>query len=90
MAGLLYGFVLLMAALAYYILAHCLITVHGKDSTLAQAIGKDKKGIISISLYLTGIGLAFINSSIGFSIYVVVAIIWFIPDKRIEKKTGDS
>ena len=87
---ILYGFVLLMAALAYYILAHCLITVHGKDSTLAQAIGKDKKGIISISLYLTGIGLAFINSSIGFSIYVVVAIIWFIPDKRIEKKTGDS
>ena len=87
---ILYGFVLLMAALAYYILAHCLITVHGKDSTLAQAIGKDKKGIISISLYLTGIGLAFINSSIGFSIYVVVAIIWFIPDRRIEKKTGDS
>jgi uncharacterized membrane protein len=87
---ILYGFVLLMAALAYYILAHCLITVHGKDSTLAQAIGKDKKGIISISLYLTGIGLAFINSSIGFLIYVVVAIIWFIPDKRIEKKTGDS
>ena len=87
---ILYGFVLLMAALAYYILAHCLITVHGKDSTLAQAIGKDKKGIISISLYLTGIGLAFINSSIGFLIYVVVAIIWFIPDRRIEKKTGDS
>jgi uncharacterized membrane protein len=83
---ILYGFILLMAGVAYYILAHCLTAVHGKDSVLAQAIGKDKKGIISVILYITGIACSFINSWIGFSIYVIVAAIWFIPDRRIEKK----
>jgi len=82
----LYGVVLLMAAIAYYILAHCLTNVHGKDSALAQALGKDRKGIISIILYALGIGFSFLNSWIGFSLYVAVAVIWFIPDKRIEKK----
>lgn len=81
----LYGVVLFMAAIAYYILAHSLTKVHGKDSALAQALGKDQKGIISIVLYALGIGLSFLNSLIGFSFYVVVALIWFIPDKRIEK-----
>ena len=80
----LYGVVLLMAAIAYYILAHCLTNVHGKDSALAQALGKDRKGIISIILYALGIGFSFLNSWIGFSLYVAVAVIWFIPDKRIE------
>jgi uncharacterized membrane protein len=84
---ILYGFVLMMAGVAYYILAHCLTGIHGKDSTLAKAIGKDKKGIISVLLYIAGIiASAFINPWIGFSIYVVVAAIWFIPDRRIEKK----
>ena len=82
----LYGVVLLMAAIAHYILAHCLTNVHGKDSALAQALGKDRKGIISIILYALGIGFSFLNSWIGFSLYVAVAVIWFIPDKRIEKK----
>ena len=81
----LYGVGLLMAAISYYILAHCLTNVHGKDSALAQALGKDRKGIISIILYALGIGFSFLNSWIGFSLYVVVAVIWFIPDKRIEK-----
>ena len=80
----LYGVVLLMAAIAYYILAHCLTNVHGKDSALAQALGKDRKGIISIILYALGIGFSFLNSWIGFSLYVAVAVIRFIPDKRIE------
>ena len=82
----LYGVVLLMAAIAYYILAHCLTNVHGKDSALAQALGKDRKGMISIILYALGIGFSFLNSWIGISLYVAVAVIWFIPDKRIEKK----
>lgn len=82
----LYGVVLLMAAIAYYILAHCLTNVHGKDSLLAQALGKDRKGMISIILYALGIGFSFLNSWIGISLYVAVAVIWFIPDKRIEKK----
>jgi uncharacterized membrane protein len=83
---LLYGAVLLMADFAYFILSQCLTNTNGKDSELAQAIGKDKKGIISIILYIIGIACSFINSWIGFSIYVIVAAIWFIPDRRIEKK----
>ena len=84
---ILYGFILLMAGVAYYILAHCLTSIHGKESTLAKAIGKDKKGILSVVLYIAGIvASAFINPWIGFSIYVIVAAMWFIPDRRIEKK----
>ena len=86
MAVVLYGFILMMAGVAYFILAHCLTGIHGKNSALAQALGKDKKGIISVMLYLLGIGCTFINPWFGFSIYVVVAAIWFIPDRRIEKK----
>lgn len=87
---ILYGFILLMAAIAYYILAHCLTSVHGKDSALAQALGKDKKGIISVILYVVGICCSFINPWIGFSIYVLVAAIWFIPDRRIERKVQNK
>jgi uncharacterized membrane protein len=82
----LYGIILLMAAIAYFILAKSLVHVHGKDSVLALALGKDWKGMLSIILYLLGIGLSFVNSWLGFSFYVLVAVIWFIPDKRIEKK----
>lgn len=81
----LYGFILFMAGIAYYILAHCLTGIHRKDSELARALGNDIKGILSVILYLIGIGLAFINPWLGFSIYSVVAAIWFIPDSRIEK-----
>ena len=84
---ILYGFILTMSGVAYYILAHCLTIIHGKDSILVKAIGKDKKGIISIVLYVIGIIAAiFIHPWIGLSFYVMVAIIWFIPDRRIEKK----
>lgn len=86
----LYGFILLMAGVAYYILAHNLTNIHGKDSLLAQAIGKDKKGMASVILYIIGIGCTFINPWIGFSMYVIVAGIWFIPDRRIENKTGKT
>jgi uncharacterized membrane protein len=81
----LYGIILLMASIAYYFLAHCLSGVHGKDSTLAKAIGRDRKGIISSVLYVIGIGLSFVHPYAGFFIYVLVACIWFIPDRRIEK-----
>lgn len=88
---LLYGLVLLMAAFAYYILSHQLIKLHGKNSTLATAFGKDIKGILSMVFYIIGISMCFFNSWIGFGIYVVVAAIWFLPDTRLEKKiyTGD-
>jgi uncharacterized membrane protein len=86
---IIYGVVLLMAGFAYYILSQCLTNTHGKDSALAQAIGKDKKGFISLVLYIIGIACSFINPWIGFSLYVIVAAIWFIPDRRIEKKLGE-
>ena len=83
----LYGVVLLMAAVAYYLLAHCLTGLHGKDSEFTNALGSDRKGKISVIIYAAGIALCFIHPLIGFSLYVLVAIIWFIPDKRFEKMT---
>lgn len=82
----LYGFILMMNGIAYYILAQSLIRLHGKDSTIGKAIGSDRKGKLSIVIYLAGIGLCFLNPMIGFSLYILVAAIWFLPDKRIEKK----
>lgn len=81
-----YGFVLLMNAVAYTILAKLLVRHHGKESTLAIALGKDTKGKVSMALYALAVALSFVNSWISFSIYIIVAIIWIIPDKRIEKQ----
>jgi uncharacterized membrane protein len=80
-----YGVVLLLAAMAYFILVRALIALHGRDSTLATAIGNDFKGKISPLLYAVAIPLAFVNSLVGFGIYVLVAIIWIVPDPRIER-----
>jgi uncharacterized membrane protein len=80
-----YGVVLLLAAMAYFILVRALITLHGRDSTLATAIGGDFKGKISPLLYALAIPLAFFNAWVAFGIYVLVAVIWFVPDPRIEK-----
>jgi uncharacterized membrane protein len=82
----LYGIILLMAGVAYYFLLHSLIQLHGKDSLLATSIGNDFKGKISVVIYAAGILLSFVNSWIGFGLYCCVAFVWFIPDKRIEKK----
>lgn len=82
----LYGILLMMAAVAYYILAQALIKLHGKNSTLAKAIGRDQKGIISLVIYALGVALCFVNSRISLALYALVAVIWLIPDKRIEKK----
>ena len=80
----LYGFTLLMAGFAYYLLAQALVALHGPGSTVAQAIGKDFKGRLSLVLYLLGIGLAFVHPAISGAIYVLVAVIWLVPDRRIE------
>jgi uncharacterized membrane protein len=81
----LYGSVLLMAAIAYYILVRSLLTLHGQDSVLATAIGPDFKGKASILIYLLAIALAFVNSWFAWALYLLVAVIWLIPDRRIEK-----
>ncbi|MBC7758829.1 MAG: DUF1211 domain-containing protein [Phormidesmis sp. FL-bin-119] len=80
-----YGIVLLMNAIAYSILAFTLVSHHGKQSLLAEALGRDWKGKSSIVIYAAAIAFSFVNSWIGFFLYFVVAIIWLIPDTRIEK-----
>ncbi len=86
----LYGAVLLMAAIAYYILSRALIRHHGRESALATAVGSDFKGRISIVLYVAGIGLSFWNRWAALGIYVLVAVMWLIPDQRIEKTLSES
>lgn len=81
----LYGTVLLLAAIAYFILTRTLISHHGKESTLAIAVGTDLKGKISVVFYAVAIPLALINSWLACGFYVLVAILWLIPDRRIEK-----
>jgi uncharacterized membrane protein len=85
-----YGVVLIMNSIAYYILVRSLLKVNGKDSTLAKALGSDVKGKISTLIYAIGIGAAFFNSWISLGLYAVVAIIWLIPDRRIEKTIGEG
>ena len=84
-----YGMVMLLAGVAYFILTKALIHLHGHGSTLATSIGTDRKGKISIALYAVGIPLAFVQRWIAGACYVVVAIIWLIPDRRIEKKVAE-
>jgi uncharacterized membrane protein len=81
----LYGVVLFMAAIAYFILVHALIPLHHPESVLRTAVGNDFKGKISVVIYLTGIVAAFVASPIALILYAVVAIIWLLPDRRIEK-----
>ncbi|MGA3399252.1 MAG: TMEM175 family protein [Acetobacteraceae bacterium] len=81
-----YGLVLLLAAVAYYILQWTIVRTEGRDSTLAVALGSDIKGKLSPVLYIAAIGLAFVNPAIAETIYALVAIMWFIPDRRIEQR----
>jgi uncharacterized membrane protein len=80
-----YGVVLLLAAVAYYFLTRALLAVHGPDSTLARALGNDFKGKISIIIYVVAILLAFIAPWAAGGLYVVVALIWLVPDQRMER-----
>jgi uncharacterized membrane protein len=80
-----YGFVLLMASLAYWLLQRRIIVHQGPNSVLAAAIGTDWKGKLSPVLYFLAILLSFVNAWIANGIYVFVALLWFIPDRRIER-----
>jgi uncharacterized membrane protein len=85
-----YGFVLFMCASAYSLLVRRLIAHHDKNTTLAEAVGNDRKGKISIVLYLAGIALAWFAAWLGFLVYVGVAVMWLIPDRRIERKVVEE
>ena len=81
----LYGVVLPFAAVAYYILVQALIAVHGKDSVISSAVGRDFKGKVSVLIYAAAILLCFVSPWISCALYVLVAIMWLVPDRRIEK-----
>jgi uncharacterized membrane protein len=85
----LYGVVLLFAAIAYFILAHVLIALHGKDSVLGTALGSDFKGKVSVVIYAVAIPLAFFRSWLACALYILVAVMWLIPDRRIEKTLAE-
>lgn len=80
-----YGAVLLMAGVAYFILARALARLHGPESKLARALGKDVKGIVSVVLYALAIALAVVDTRLAQALYVVVAVIWIVPDRRMER-----
>jgi len=79
------GAVLLCAGCAYFILTRILIAHHGRDSTLATAVGRDVKGKISVGCYILAIPLAFVQAWLACALYVLVAVLWLIPDRRIEQ-----
>ncbi len=79
-----YGFILNVAGLAYFILSKTIIRVEGSDSPLAKAIGNDRKGIMSLVVYSAAIAFAFVEPWVSQGLFVLVALMWFIPDRRIE------
>jgi uncharacterized membrane protein len=80
-----YGMVMLFASIAYFILTRVLISLHGRESILARAVGRDYKGQISTVIYLVAIPLALVKAWLACALYITVAIMWLIPDRRIER-----
>jgi uncharacterized membrane protein len=80
-----YGVVLLLSGTAYFILSRFLIVLHGSESALATALGRDLKSKASVAIYLVAIPLAFVHAGLACGLYVLVAIMWLVPDRRIEK-----
>jgi uncharacterized membrane protein len=85
-----YGFVLFMCSIAYLLLARALVAKHPKNATLAEALGDDRKGKLSCVLYLVGVALSWFVAWLGFIVYAVVAVVWLIPDRRIEDKVAEE
>jgi uncharacterized membrane protein len=80
-----YGAVLLMPAIGYYLLEKAIVRSHGAHSVLAKALGNDFKGKLSLALYASAVVLAFVSTWLSIAIYVLVAVIWLVPDRRIER-----
>jgi len=85
-----YGVVLLLPAIAYVLLQYAILHLHGQQSVLARALGGDFKGKISPLFYLAGIALAFVVPVVSIALYALVAIMWLVPDRRIEKVLPES
>jgi TMEM175 potassium channel family protein len=80
-----YGVVLTCAGIAYFILVRALLAIHDRESALARAIGRDFKGIASVLIYAVAIPLAFVSPWIALGLYVLVSVIWLVPDPRLER-----
>jgi uncharacterized membrane protein len=85
-----YGATLNACGAAFWLLTKSLVRRHGADSTLAQAIGSDRKGVVSLVCYGASIPLAFVSTTISCALFIVVAVIWFVPDQRIERLMKES
>ena len=85
-----YGAVLLMPAIAYYLLQKAILRTQGAHSILAAALGRDLKGKISLVFYIAGIALAFVSPWLSIALYVLVALVWLVPDRRIERAIGEN
>jgi len=85
-----YSFILLMAAIAYFILSKTIVAVHGKESLLSSAIGKDFKGIISVIAYALAVIFAFFLKEISLFLILAIAVLWLVPDRRIENKLKEK
>ena len=86
----LYGVVLLLAAMAYYLLQSVIVAEQGQGSALEAALGRDLKGKLSPVIYAVAIGLAFMDPWLAISLYVVVALMWLVPDRRIESRVNEG
>jgi uncharacterized membrane protein len=85
-----FGVVALGAAVAYGILVRTIIRANGRDSAVAAAVGSDRKGNVSIALYAAGVGLAWVSPWIAYGLYVAVAVVWFVPDRRFTRAQRDA
>jgi len=86
----LYGVVLLMSGVSYYVFERVLIAHHSENSPLARAVGKDFKGVMSLLIYVVAIALTFVNRWVSCALYIFVAVMWFIPDPRIERALPEA
>jgi len=86
----LYGAVMLMSGAAYNVLSRALIARHGRDSALATAVGRDAKGMVSLALYVIAVPMSFFSAGMALAIYVVVEVMWLVPDRRIEHVLAPS
>jgi uncharacterized membrane protein len=85
-----YGVVLLLSAIAYTILVRMIIAAQGPNSRLKAAVGNDAKGNLSLAMYAVAIPLSFVNRWVAYAIYVTVALMWLVPDRRIERRVGEG
>ena len=85
-----YGTVLLCSGMAYFVLSRLLIAVNGEHSPLARALGEDRKGQYSLAVYLVSIPMAFVFPVASYALFVLVAIMWLVPDRRIERMMSEK